>query len=93
MQSRPAEQFHGVLLQIKIAGQNCFDVARIGVLLHWIGELYDAAELVAVAIVRIGQDELRVVLSGHVTNLRLRAHTNCELEHRLPFAPSQSPDT
>ena len=61
-----------MLLQIKIAGENRLNVATLGVLLHRVTQFDDAAELITAAIFCIGQQELRVVLSGHVTNLRLQ---------------------
>ena len=90
MQSRPADQFHSVLLQVKIAGQNGFDVTRVRTLLHWVVQFDDPAELIAVTIGRIGQNELRVVLSGHVTNLRLGIVSDCEPEHNFPLTIRQS---
>ena len=84
MQSRPADQLHNVFLQVKIAGQNGFDVTRIRALLHWAVQLNNTAELVATAIICVGQYELRVVLSGHVTNLRPGALGDCEPEHNFP---------
>ena len=89
MQSRPADQFHSVLLQVKIAGQNGFDVTRVRTLLHRIVQFDDPAELIAVTIGRIGQYELRVVLSGHVTNLRLKNVSDCEPEHNFPVKAEQ----
>jgi len=70
MQSRPADQCHSVLLQVKIAGQNGFDVALVTALFHRAVQFNDPTELVAITIRRIGQYELCVVLSGHVSNLR-----------------------
>ena len=90
MQSRPADQFHSILLQVKIAGQNGFDVTRIGVLLHRVVQFNNPAELVTVTISRVGQYELRVVLGGHVTNLRLRIGGDCEPEHNFPVRRKQS---
>ena len=83
MQSRPADQFYSVLLQVKIAGQNGFDVARIRALLHREVQLNNTAELITVTILRVGQYELRVVLGGHVTNLRLGIASDCEPEHNF----------
>ena len=90
MQSRPADQFHSVLLQVKIAGQNGFDVTRIKALLHRGIQLDNAAELVPVTILRVGQYELRVVLGGHVTNLRLGIAPDCEPEHNFRVIVEQS---
>ena len=70
MQSRPADQCHRVLLQVEIAGQNGFDVALVTALFHRGTQLNNPAKLIAIQIRRIGQYELRVVLSGHVSNLR-----------------------
>ena len=85
MQSRPADQFYSVLLQVKIAGQNGFNVTRVRTLLHWAVQFDNPAELIAVTISRIGQDELRVVLCGHVTNLRVGNVSDCEPEHIFPL--------
>lgn len=84
MQSRPADQFHSASLQVKIAGQNCLDVSLVGVLLHWLAQLNNAAELIAVTIMRIGEDELRVVLNGHVQRLALARLRICEPQHNFP---------
>ena len=84
MQSRPADQFHSVLLQVKIAGQNCLDVSFVGVLLHWMAQLNNAAEFIAVTIFCIGKDELRVVLNGHVPRLALARLRICEPQHNFP---------
>ena len=70
MQSRPADQFHSVLLQVKVAGQNGFDVTLIAALFHRGVQFNNPAELIAITILRIGQYELRVVLSGHGLNVR-----------------------
>jgi len=83
VQSRPADQFHSIFLQVKIAGQNGFDVTRIRAWLHRVVQLNDAAELVTVAIIRIGQYELRVILRGHGINLRPEPLADCELEHKI----------
>ena len=82
VQSRPADQPDCALLQVKVAGKNCFDVLSVGALLHWIIQFYDAAELIAVAIFSVGQDELRVVLGGHEFTVRLPRYPDCELEHK-----------
>jgi hypothetical protein len=84
VQSRPAEQFHSVLLQVKIVGQNGFDVGGVGALLHWVVQFDHPAELVAVTVLCVGQYELRVVLHGHVTNLPLAGVSDCETEHNFP---------
>lgn len=84
VQSRPADQFHSILLQVKIAGQNGFDVGRVGALLHREVQLNYPAELVATAIFSVGQYELRVILRGHVTNLRPRSVHDCEIQHNFP---------
>jgi len=62
VQSGPANQLYGFLVQIEIAGQNGLDVTRIRALRHWVVELDHAAEFVAVAVLRVGQNELGVVL-------------------------------
>ena len=85
MQSRPADQFHSRLLQVKIAGQNGFDVTRIGALLHRVVQFDYPAELIAATIFCVGQNKLRVVLRGHGFNLRLGARIDCELEHNSPL--------
>jgi len=85
VQSRPADQFHSLSLQVKVAGQNGFDVTRIRALLHWVVQLDDTAELITSTILCVGQNELRVILGGHVTNLRLRVVVDCEPEHNFPF--------
>ena len=82
MQSGPADQPDSTLLQVKVAGENGFDVMPVGSLFHRLVQFDDAAELIAVAIFSVGQDELRVVLGGHDLRLRLPCHVNCEPEHR-----------
>ena len=64
-------------------GENRFDVARIGALGHRRIQLHHAAEFVAVTILRVGQDELRVVLCGHGFNLPSEAAADCEPEHKF----------
>ncbi len=90
VQSRPADQFHSVPLQVKISGQNGFDVARVRTVLHRVIQLDHAAEFVTAAILCIGQYELRVVLGGHVTNLRLETVINCAPEHKFPVADREN---
>ena len=65
MQPRPAHQLDRALLQIEIFCQYCLDVRNVRVLVHRAAKLDYPAELVAAAIIRVGQSELRVVLSGH----------------------------
>ena len=90
MQSRPADQLHGVLLQVKIAGQNSFDITRIGTLFHRTVQLNNATKLVNTAILGVGQYELCVVLRGHVINLRLVVVSDCEPEHNFSFKAVQT---
>jgi hypothetical protein len=90
MQSRPADQFHSVLLQVKVLGQNGFDVTLFAALFHWVAQFNHPAKLIAISILRIGQYELRVVLSGHVTNLRPGVIRDCEPEHKFPVKGRQS---
>ena len=92
MQSRPADQFYSILLQVKIAGQNGFDVTLVRALLHRAVQFNNPAELIAVAIGLIGQYELRVVLSGHVSNLRLGNAGDCEPEHNFHIKAEQCPE-
>jgi hypothetical protein len=47
-------------------------------------QLDDTAELITTAILCVGQNELRVILGGHVTNLRLGVVVDCEPEHNSP---------
>ena len=93
VQSCPADQFHSGLLQVKIAGQNGFDVTRIRALLHRVVQFNHPAELIAVTILRVGQNKLRVVLRGHGINLRVNARADCEPEHNLPVALVYSTET
>ena len=65
VQSRPADQFYSTLLQVKVAGQDGFDVAFVRIMFHRLIQLYDTAEFVAVAILRVGKNELCVVLCRH----------------------------
>ena len=84
VQSCPADQFHSVLLQVEIAGQNGFDVGGVGTLLHGSVQFYYTAKLIAATIICVGQNELRVVLRGHGLNLRDEAPGICEPRHKLP---------
>jgi hypothetical protein len=70
VQSRPANELYSAPSQVKILGQNGLYVLGLSGLVHCFAELNNAAKLVAVAILRVGQDELRVVLSGHGFRLR-----------------------
>lgn len=66
MQSRPTYQLYSALLQVEIFGQYRFDISDVRVPIHGLRELYDAAELVASAVVCICKSKLRVVLGRHV---------------------------
>jgi len=76
------------MLQVKIAGQNGFDVTLVTALFHRVVKFNNPAELIAITIRRIGQYELRVVLSGHVGNLRLGWVNVCAPEHNFPVRPA-----
>ena len=65
MQSRPANQLNGALLEIEIFCQNRFDIGDVGVVVHWTTELHDATEFVTATVFRIGQSKLCVVLGRH----------------------------
>ena len=84
MQSRPADQFHSVLLQVKVLGQNGFDVTLFAALFHWAAQFNHPAKLIAISILGIGQYELRVVLSGHGVNVRDEGLRDCAPEHNFP---------
>ncbi len=84
VQSCPADQFHSVLLQVEIAGQNGFYVGGVGTLLHRSVQFYYTAKLIAAAIICVGQYELRVILRGHEVNLRDGTPGICEPQHKLP---------
>ena len=88
MQSRPADQFHSVLLQVKVLGQNGFDVTRLAALFHWVVQFNHPAKLIAISILRIGQYELRVVLRGHGVNVRDGGLHDCAPEHNFPVGTS-----
>ena len=70
VQSGPANELYRAPPQVKILGQYGLYVLGLSGLIHCFAELNDAAKLVAVAILRVGQDKLRVVLSGHGFRLR-----------------------
>ncbi len=70
VQSGPADELYSAPPQVEILGQNGLNVLALSGLIHCFAELNNAAKLVAVAILRVGQDELRVVLSGHGFRLR-----------------------
>lgn len=89
VQSCPADQFHSVLLQVKIAGQNGFDVSGVGTLFHRSVQFNYTAELVAAAVISVGQYELRVILRGHGANLRDGGPGICEPQHKSPFLDLQ----
>jgi len=79
VQSGPANELYRATPQVKILGQYGLNVLALSGLIHCFAELNDAAKLVAVAILRVGQDELRVVLSGHGFRLRPVIRPDCEL--------------
>jgi len=91
VQSGPADQFDGASAQVKITGQDCFNVLLVGGLLHRVVQLNDPAEFIAAAIFSVGKNELRVVLSGHEFRLRLHWHHNCEPEHKKLAKTPESP--
>jgi hypothetical protein len=70
VQSGPANELYRAAPQVKILGQYGLYVLGLSGLIHCFAELNDAAKLVAAAILRVGQDKLRVVLSGHGFRLR-----------------------
>jgi hypothetical protein len=76
------------MLQVKIAGQNGFDVTLVTGLFHRVVQFNNPTELIAITIRRIGQYELRVVLSGHVGNLPLGCVYVCAPEHNFPVRPA-----
>ena len=78
MQSGPANQLYRAALQVEILGQYGLDVLGLSAVIHRFAELDYAAELITTAILRVGQDELRVVLSGHGSRLRPVPARNCE---------------
>lgn len=84
VQSRPAEQFHGRFLQVKISRQNRFNIALVRGLFHGMIQLDYAAEFVVAAIISVGQNKLCVVFGGHGTNLPLATARDCEPEHKIP---------
>jgi hypothetical protein len=47
-------------------------------------QLDNTAEFVAAAILRVGQDELRVVLYGHGSRLPPGPPCDCETKHKMP---------
>lgn len=83
MQSGPAEKLYSAPPQVEILGQNGLYVLGLSGFIHCFAELNYAAKLVAIAILRVGQEELRVVLSGH--GFRLRAATCVDCEPLLSF--------
>ena len=70
VQSGPADELHSATSQVKILGQYGLYVLGLSGMIHCFAELNYAAKLVAVAILRVGQYELRVVLSRHAFRLR-----------------------
>ncbi len=78
MQSGPADELHSAPLQVEILGQYGLYVLGLSGMIHRLAELNDAAKLVAVAILRVGQDKLRVILSGHGFRLRAERQNDCE---------------
>lgn len=79
VQSGPANELYRATPQVKILGQYGLYVLGLSALIHCFAELNDAAKLVAAAILRVGQDKLRVVLSSHGFRLRSASLINCEL--------------
>ena len=82
MQPGPAYEPHLAAVQVEISGQSGLNVALIGVAIHRLAKLHDAAEFVATAVLRVGQYELRVVLSGHGFRLPPSHEIVCELSHK-----------
>lgn len=78
MQSGPANEFHCASLQVEILGQYGLNILGLSGVIHRFAELNDAAKLIAAAVLRVGQDELRVVLSGHGYRLRPEWPDDCE---------------
>ena len=71
VQSGPAHELYCAALQVKILGQYGLNVRVLSRLVHWFTEFDHTTEFVVAAILRVGQYELRVVLSGHGLRLRL----------------------
>ena len=84
MQSGPANQFYGVLLQVEIAGQYGLNITRITVHIHRLTQFDHTAEFIAAAVLRVGQDELCVVFRGPGVRLRQARISICETEHKTP---------
>ena len=91
MQSRPADQLHGVLLQVKITGENGFDVTLVLTLLHRGAQLDHTTKLIAATVFGVSQYELGVVLGGHRSNLRRGAGASCEPEHKKTVCAGEFP--
>ena len=78
VQSGPADELYSATPQVEILGQYGLYVLGLSALIHCFAELNYATKLVAVAILRVGQDELCVVLSRHGFRLRPAGLGDCE---------------
>ena len=82
MDPGPANEFYFVAVQVEILGQYGLNVALVGFAVHGLAQLDYSAKFVAAAILRVSQNELRVVLGRHGFRLRERRAIDCELEHK-----------
>ena len=71
-------------MQIEIPGQCGLDVACLGVVVHRLTQLDHTTEFITAAILRVGQNELCVVLRGHGIRLRASLADDCEVKHKIP---------
>jgi len=83
VQSGPTHEFHVTAVQIEISCQHGLDVSLVRITVHRLTQFYDTTEFITAAIRRVGQDELCVVLCGHVLTLRERPRNGCELGHKF----------
>ena len=83
MQSGPAQKLYGTSLEVKILGQYGLNVLILSRLVHWFTEFNYTTKFVVAAILRVGQNELRVVLGGHGVRLRLEICVDCEPDHKF----------
>jgi hypothetical protein len=65
VQSGPAHKLDSAFLQVEILCQHGLDVVNVGISVHWAAQFHHPTEFIAAAILRVSQQELRVVLGGH----------------------------
>ena len=71
-------------MQVEIPGQCGLYVACIGVLVHRLAQLDYTTEFITTTVLRVGKNELCVVLCRHGIRLRSSLRSDCEVQHKIP---------